>query len=68
MDSGYTAPPLRLKAGVRRKSVLRTNYSSVTNGAQELDCGVVLDLEGRQLDSPLPGCVEGDVHANRDRI
>eukprot|EP00965_Chrysotila_dentata_P051348 1702980-Pleurochrysis_carterae.AAC.1 len=41
---------------------------TVENGAQKLDCELIVDLEGRQLDAPLPGCVEGDVHADRDRI
>eukprot|EP00965_Chrysotila_dentata_P135839 4490589-Pleurochrysis_carterae.AAC.1 len=44
------------------------SYSPVKNGAQELDCGVVVDLEGRKLDAPLPECVEADVHAGGDRI
>eukprot|EP00965_Chrysotila_dentata_P202350 6181081-Pleurochrysis_carterae.AAC.1 len=44
--------------------------STVKNGAQELDCGVVnvIDLEGRKLDALLPECVEADVHAGGDRI
>eukprot|EP00965_Chrysotila_dentata_P243181 6205276-Pleurochrysis_carterae.AAC.1 len=44
------------------------SYSTVKNGAQKLDCGVFVDLEGRKFDAPLPECVEGDVHAAANRI
>eukprot|EP00965_Chrysotila_dentata_P110656 3656210-Pleurochrysis_carterae.AAC.1 len=49
--------------------IITTKYNTaVKNGAEELDCRVVVDLEGQKLDASLPECVEADVHAGANRI
>eukprot|EP00965_Chrysotila_dentata_P018774 624743-Pleurochrysis_carterae.AAC.1 len=51
-----------------RRGTDSCSFSTVKNGAQELNCEVVVDLEGWKLEAHLPACVEADVHAGGDRI